>query len=214
MKKLVFISFCLLMTFTSKAQSDSTKKDKYKFICNFDMRRSFVIGHSVRFNGLKLGLGNSKHRFGIGFYGLRRPVVTTNRRVDSIDATDTNRYNFGFISFYYERILFQSKRWEFSAPFHLNLGSLQGEYLSKEGKYKKYLDEPASSLTFSVKSHFKIFRWVGLHGGVGYNLMINRDRATRKALNAPFYSFGVKVFLGELWKLTFNKEYRKSDWID
>ncbi|MGB1041186.1 MAG: hypothetical protein ACPGVD_09960 [Flavobacteriales bacterium] len=213
MRILLFIVFSIGMSLAAFSQEE-VKKDKYKFICNFDMRNSVVIGHSVRFNGLKLGLGNSKHRFGIGFYGLRRPVITTNRRVDSTDATDTNRYNFGFISFYYERILYQSKRWEFSVPFHLNLGSLKGEYLTTERKYKKYLDEPASSITFSIKSHFKIFRWIGFHGGFGYNLMLNRDRATRKALNAPFYSFGVKVFLGEAWKLTFNKEYRKSPWID
>ncbi len=214
MKQLFLIVFGLLLSVLSFCQSDTAKRDKYKFVGTFDMRNSVVIGHKVKFNGVKIGIGNSKHRFGIGIYGLREPVVTYDRRVDSVDATDTNRYNFGFLSFFYERILYRSKRWEFSAPVHLNLGSLKGEYLSTGRKFKKYLDEPASSITLSVKSHFKVFRWIGLHGGFGYNVMLNRDKPTRKALNAPFYSFGIKIFLAEAWKLTFNKEYRKSPWID
>lgn len=214
MNKIIFLIFIVSISFKGGSQSDSPKKDRYKFICNFDMRNSVVIGHSVKFNGLKLGMGNSKHRFGIGFYGLRKPIYTTNNRVDSLDASDTNRYNFGFISFYYERILYQSKRWEFSAPIHLNFGSLKGEYLTLNRKYKKFLDRPVSSLTFSIKGHFKIFRWVGLHAGMGYNVVLGQDKRTRKALNAPFYSFGVKIFLGEAWKLTTSKSYRKSEWID
>lgn len=211
MKKLAFILF-LFSTFSSSAQFDSAMDDRYKFIFNFDMRNSVVIGHTVKFNGVKLGIGNSKHRFGLGFYGLRQPVLTTNRRIDSVDATDTNRYHFGFVSFYYEKIIHQSKRWEFSLPIHFNVGELRGEYWSNEGLYEEYLKIPASSITLSVKSHFKIWRWIGLSGGIGYNLMLNKDFKTRQALNAPFYSFGVKLFLGEAWKITTNKKYRNSQW--
>ena len=214
MRKLVFILIAVCFIQVAFSQTEEVKKDKYKFIANFDMRNSIVIGHSVKFNGVKLGLGNTKQRFGIGFYGLRKPVYTYNNRVDSLDATDTNRYQFGFLSLYYERILFHSKRWEITAPVHLNFGSLKGEYLTTNKKYKQFLDKGVSSMTISVKSHFKIFRWVGLHGGIGYNFILNGDERTKKALNAPFYSFGVKIFLGEIWKLSTNKEYRKSDWTE
>jgi hypothetical protein len=212
MRKTLFILVAVCITQFTFSQSEETKKDKYKFIANFDMRNSFVIGHSVKFNGLKLGVGNTRHRFGIGFYGLRKPVHTFDNKVDSIDATDTNRYKFGYLSFYYEKILLSSKRWELTAPVHINLGSLKGEYLTTSRKYKKFVDRGISSMTFSVKSHFKIFRWVGLHAGLGYNFILNGSKRTKKALNAPFYSFGVKIFLGETWKIATNKEYRKSEW--
>ncbi|CAI8347711.1 MAG: Uncharacterised protein [Cryomorphaceae bacterium] len=212
-KRLILTIISLSVSFSGLSQ-ELEKSDTYKFIANFDMRNSVIIKQSVKFNGLKFGLGNSKNRFGIGFYGLRESVFTTNFRVDSLNATDTNKYDFGFISFYYERILYQSKRWEFSAPVHINLGSLQGFYLTNNNVYKKFLDKPVSSLTLSVKSHFKVFRWVGLHGGIGYNFILSSDKRTQSALNDPFYSFGVKFFLGEAWKLTFNKNYRKSPWID
>ena len=77
-----------------------------------------------------------------------------------------------------------------------------------------FLSENINSLTFSLKSHFKIWRWFGLATGVGYNVILNGDKKAKKALNAPFYSYGIKIFLGELWKLTFNKEYRKSEWTE
>mgnify|MGYP005987393227 CR=1 FL=1 len=210
-KTLTFI-LLIVCALSGFSQTSSVQDDKYKFVASFDMRNSVVIGHSVKFNGVKLGLGNSKQRFGIGFYGLRTPVHTYNNRVREMDATDTNRYSFGFLSFYYERIFFSSKRWEITTPLHLNFGSLKGEYLNMEQKYVQFVEKGIVATTLSIKSHFKIFRWVGLQGGVGYNLIINGDKRTQKALNAPFYSFGVKIFLGELWKMTTNKEYRKSDW--
>ncbi|MDB4088074.1 hypothetical protein N9544_00455 [Flavobacteriales bacterium] len=214
MRKYIFTILILMCAISVYSQTETVKKDKYKFVASFDMRNSIVIGHSVKFNGVKLGVGNSKHKFGIGLYGLRKPVHTFNNKVDSLDATDTNRYNFGFLSLYYERILFHSKRWEFTAPIHINFGALKGEYLSDKRIYKPFLDKGVTSMTVSVKSHFKIFRWVGLQAGLGYNLIINGDKRTKMALNAPFYSFGVKIFLGETWKIITNKKYRKSEWVD
>lgn len=212
MRKSLFILISLFTTQLTFSQAEEIKKNKYKFVATFDMKNSVVIGHSVKFNGVILGIGNSKHRFGIGFYGLRNPVHTFDNKVYFINATDTNKYNFGFLSLYYEKILFRSKRWEFTAPGHLNFGSLKGEYLSTNRKYKKFLYKGVSSVTLSVKSHFKIVRWLGLNSRVGYNFILNEDKRTKKALNAPFYSFGVKIFLGEVWKITTNKEHRKSDW--
>jgi|TARA_B110000977_G_scaffold68259_1_gene92621 hypothetical protein len=212
MRRYIFTIVILIYAISAYSQTDTDKKDKYKFVASFDMRNSIIIGHSVKFNGVKLGLGNSRHKFGLGLYGLRKPVLTMDNKIDSLDATDTNRYHYGFISFYYERILFHSKRWEITAPFYLNFGSLKGEYLSDKRIYKPFLDRGVTSVIISVKSHFKIVRWVGLQAGVGYNFILSGDKRTRKALNAPFYSFGVKIFLGEVWKITTNKEYRKSDW--
>lgn len=194
------------------SQIENEERDKYKFVASFDMRNSFVIGHSVKFNGVKIGLGNSKQRLGIGIHFLRSPIVTTSNKVDVNDATDTNRYGLGYFSLYYERIIFQSKRWEFTAPIHFNVGAIKGEYLNNNGKYVQFLDQGITALTISVKSHYKIYRWVGLSAGLGYNQVLGNDKRTQKALNAPFYSFGLKVFLGETWKLLTNKKYRKSDW--
>lgn len=212
MRKSLFILISLFITQLTFSQTKEIKEDKYKFVATFDMRNSVIIGHSVKFNGVKLGLGNSKHRFGVGFYGLRKPVHTFDNKVDFIDATDTNRYQFGFLSLYYEKILFRVKRLEFSAPVHLNFGALKREYLSTKKRCKQFLDKDVSSMTLSVKSQFKIVRWGGLDAGIGYNFILSGDKRTRKALNFPFYSFGVKIFLGEIWKIMTKKEYRKLKW--
>ena len=214
MKYFLITLFLLIAFIGGYSQDTEQKKDKYKLVFNFDMRNSFVKGNSVKFNGYKIGLGNSKHRFGLGIYGLREPIFTTNAPVDSIDATDTSRFKYNYLSLYFEHIAYQSKRWEISVPLHLNFGNLEADYKTIEGKYKRFLTSPATSLTLSVKGHFKVFRWIGFGSGIGYNLLLVKEKKTRKALNAPFYSFGVKIFLGELWRVSTNKEYRKSDWID
>lgn len=217
--KRVLVIFIILFAFMSLKAQDSTytkpepKNGKLKFVFNFDTRRSFYGDTKVTYNGIKLGLGNKRHRFGIGFHGLREPVYREiNHPIDS--ATDSSYFNYTQTSLYYEPIFFQSKRWEFSAPFHLNFGNLTGSFKDTSGRLIPFLDRGTLSLTFSVKGHFKVFRWVGLGFGVGYNQLLGKDIRARKSLSQPFYSYGVKIFIGELWKLTFNKEYRKSEWTE
>lgn len=221
MKHLLFLYLIIvpfLSTF-SQVEADlklpvEEKKDKYKFVFNFDNRNSFIIGYKVKFTGIKIGLGNSKHRFGLGFYNTRQPVMRIDDRYDDPKATDTTLFTYGYSSLYYERILLQTKRWELSSPFHLNFGDLKASYIDTAGNGVPFFAQKVNSLTFSLKAHFKIWRWFGLGTGVGYNVILNGDKRAKNALNAPFYSYGIKIFLGELWKLTFNKEYRKSEWTE
>lgn len=221
MKKALFLYFILLTGLISFSQVEADlklpveeKDNKLKFVFNFDNRNSFVIGHQVKFSGIKIGLGNRKHRFGIGFYNMREPVMRTNDRFDDPIATDTTLFTYNYSSLYYERILLQKKRWEISTPFHLNFGDLKASFIDTAGNGVPFFTQRVNSLTFSFKAHYKIWRWFGVGVGAGYNVMLQGDHRVKNALNAPFYSYGVKVFLGELWKLTFNKEYRKSEWID
>lgn len=219
MKKGFLILLFLLAFISNKAQDttyvqDEPKNGKLKFIFNFDARRSFVGDTKVRYWGLKLGLGNRKHRFGIGFHGLQEPVLRIIERPEDTAATDSSFFDYGQTSFYYEPIFYQSKRWEFSAPVHLNFGNLRGSFRDTAGRMIPFIERGTLSLTFSFKGHFKVFRWIGLGFGAGYNQLLGGDKNARKALSQPFYSYGVKIFLGELWKLTFNKSYRKSEWIE
>ena len=221
MKKTLFLYFIFFAGLTSFSQVESDlqlpveKKDnKLKFVFNFDNRNSFVIGHQVKFSGIKLGLGNRKHRFGIGLHNTRKPVMRIDDRVDDLDATDTTLFSYSYSSLYYERILLQTKRWELTTPFHLNFGDLRASYIDTAGNGVQFFSKKVNSFTFSFKAHYKIWRWFGVGAGFGYNLMLQGDSKVRNALNAPFYSYGIKLFIGEIWKLTFNKEYRKSEWID
>lgn len=209
---LLFVSNCF-------SQNDSTayveeKKEKLKFIFNFDARRSFIGKNRVRYWGIKLGLGNHKHRFGISLHGLQEPVFREVKRPERPEATDSSYFEYGHSSFYYEPIFYRNRRWEFSGPLHLNFGSLRGSFKDTSGTLVPFLDIGTSSLTVSVKGHFKIFRWVGLGFGAGYNQLLGQNKEARKALSQPFYSYGVKIFLGEVWKLMTKKSYRKSEWVD
>ncbi len=211
---MIVVSFIGFSQDDAELYKPEKKKDKLKFIFNFDARNSFVNKQPVKFSGIKIGLGNKKNRFGLGFHQTRRPVLQISQR-DEPTATDTSLFEFGYSSFFYERVLLQTKRWELSAPIHLNFGELVGSYRDTAGNNIPFLRRNTTSWTFSVKSHFKIWRWFGVAAGVGYNLLANGDTRARKALSAPFYSYGVKIFLGELWKLAVNRnDYRKSEWVE
>jgi hypothetical protein len=216
---ILFIAFLSFSSVFAQVESEATltekkKKNKLKFIFNFDARRSFMIGRDVKFSGIKIGLGNKKHRFGIGFYNNRKPVMRIDDRLDRLNATDTTLFDYSYSSLFYERILVRTKRWELSAPVHLNFGKLNASFIDTVGVRVPFYEQETTSMTFSFKGHFKIWRWIGVAAGMGYNQMLGGENQVRRALSAPFYSYGVKVFLGELWKLTFKKDYRKSEWID
>ena len=140
MKQVLFL-YLILLTFCSsfgQVEADlqlpvEQKKDKLKFVFNFDNRNSFIIGYKVKFSGIKIGLGNSKHRFGIGLYNTRKPVMRIDDRVYDLGATDTTLFSYSYSSLYYERILLQNKRWELSAPFHFNFGDLRASYVDTAG---------------------------------------------------------------------------------
>lgn len=194
--------------------NDHKKNGKLHLILALDARNSFVKGHQVKFSGLKIGLGNKKHKMGFGFYNTREPVVyrDINKNGEPVEITINYNYN----SLFYEYVFFRSKRWEFSAPIHLNRGTIIGysRNLSDETITTAIRVERANSLTLSIKGHYKVLRWIGLGSGVGYNLVTKGDPEVREGLSAPFYSFGLKIFMGEVWKLTTSRKYRKSDWVE
>lgn len=207
----------LLSAGNTFAQAKESKKEpkngKFKLIAGFDARNSFVKGQRARFSGLKIGFGNERHHFGLAFHGTRSPIVVDRRNNNGENIRTTFDYNYN--SVFYEYIFYKSKRWQFSAPFHINTGELNGFNYKIDGNIldTTLFRERANSLTLSIKGHFKVIRWLGLGAGVGYNYVTKAEPEIKQGLNAPFYSFGVKVFLGELWKLR-KKSYRQSEWVE
>jgi len=215
---------CLLLSVYGLSQEDIKSSDEYvkeqkkngklHFILELDARNSFVKGHNVKFSGLKIGLGNKKHRFGLGFYGTREPVIykDLNRNGEPVEITINYTYN----SLFYEYVFFRSKRWQFSAPIHYNQGRIIGyaKNLNDQTVTTNIVVNRANSLVFSVKGHYKVLRWMGFGSGIGYNLVTAGDQEIREGLSAPFYSFGLKIFVGEIWKLTTSRKYRKSEWVE
>lgn len=182
---------------------------KWKFMLGLDARRSFFIGAPVKINGLRTGLEyKGVHRFGLGFYGLSKNVVFTNIPVDHPAATDTSSviFNVGYVSIFYERVLFKSPKWEFAIPTEFSAGTITGQFEDSTGIFLPLVQSPFSALTVGFQTKYYIFSWLAPRASVGYRLSFNTSPEVKGAFNRPYYSFGVQILLGELYRAVFKKK--------
>ena len=192
------------------AQSDSTNVDteqekKFKFLFQFDNRRSFVLDQPAPFSGLKIGVEYLKvHDFGLGFYSTQEPV-----RAKAKNGVNEVLAQMNYTTLFYQYAFYQTRKWEFAAPFHFGGGStdIREVYkgtnitaLDPRGNEKIFPEVRFSVLEFGVGGQYKIFNWFGIGTGLGYRFTLKSDRNAKNLINAPTYSFKFKLFLGELWR--------------
>ena len=211
-KKLKYIGVLVLFwLFSLQLYTQNDTDKKFKLIFSFDARNSLLVGHPAKFWGVKLGLESESFRFGLGLYGTRNFIRTTNFSSELSGTTDTIFFEYSYLSPYIEPIIFRSKRWDFSAPIHFNVGSVRANVLDTSRiLVPLYKSKDFGALTFSLKGHYKIWRWLGIGAGLGYNVALSRDVRIRKSASAPFYSMGVKIFIGEIYRMIFNRDKLKE----
>lgn len=216
-----YILVVLVMLFFSNVFSQDENLDtlgtskNIKFHFAFDARRSYVINKKAKFNGITLGIEvKEKHRFGIGFHGMKSKIEylgSINKDVFP-DATDTLLFEFSYLSFYYEKIWLNNKRWELSTPLHNGTGAFNLRYKNRAGEISApYFNQTAYIISFGGKAQYKVFRWFAFGVGAGYRTTLSKKENVQKALNAPYYQFQFKVLMGELYNIAFKKE-DLSDW--
>lgn len=177
---------------------------KPKFFLGFDTRRSFISNRDVKIFGLRAGLEwNHRVRLGIGLYGLLSPYLRSYERLnDSTGLLDTIAapLRFGYLSGFAEYVVVNKKRWELSVPLHLGLGSSRFEGFEAETEGGFLLTE------LSLQAQYKILKWIGLGGGVGYRWLIIPNNKVQEDFNSPIYIFKIKIFMGEIVKAVFKKK--------
>jgi hypothetical protein len=53
---------------------------------------------------------------------------------------------------------------------------------------------------------YKIVRWVGLGSGIGYRLILYKNKNISEHLTSPVFIFKVKIYLGEIVRTFTGKE--------
>lgn len=223
MYRFVIIAIGLLICLNANAQLDSTtvaepvsdtvvKKNQWKFLFAFDARTSWVLGERAGLAGLKIGTTlNKKHKFGLGLYFLKQPIVRGGVNLSETDyptATDTTRYNFGYSSLFYEPIWFTNKRLTLSTPLHLGTATVNASYLYRDttgAGYTEYFEGRVKMFEISGVANFKIFRWFAIGAGAGYRGLLTPDANARRAFGGPVLIFQAKIMFGVIYKLAFKK---------
>ena len=212
MKK-YFIFFLVIFSFNiSHAQLiDSIKvalKSKPRISFRFDNRHSFVSTTSAKINALKIGLEyDYVFRMGLGYNQLYSTVSRNEvLRHDGIPFDTVKSYlKLWFISAYAEYVFFLSKRWEFSVPLQLGVGFSKFNYTFNNERFtnRRHI---IANYEAGINGHYKLIPGLGVGAGIGYSLILIDNPAINENFNTPIYSFKVKIFLGEIYRLIIGKK--------
>lgn len=210
MKYILSIIFIPLFSTVLFSQSDTIKIDeiknekKIKFLLSFDNRNSSVLDEPVKFNGLKIGLEyKNVHDFGLGFYSTQN-AIRKQAKEQGLDVQATMNYT----TIFYQYTFLQNRKWELALPVHFGSGRANLLFIDsrtdsviilKNGeKREDEIKYPIAELGFEAQ--YKVFRWFGFGSGIGYRFTFSNDKNVKNLLNAPVFSFKIKIFLGELYR--------------
>lgn len=178
-----------------------------RFFLKFDTKNSFITNTRADIWGVKTGIQFArKIKTGIGYSWLHtkleKNIIIT---PDTVSALLT----FNYPELYFEYVFYSTRRWEFSIPLQLAAGnsfyrySLNGSKFVQD-KHIMMLYEPAVSL------QYKIVRWFGIGGDIGYRLVLVRNKAIPENFNSPLYSFKALIYYDELYEMIFKKPLFKK----
>lgn len=209
--RFVLILCLLLMAERAMTQwSDTARahdiRDKPRFILNFDARRQEVRGNIVRFFGLRAGIQERYNIYALGLYGLGDPFREGGVKLEDLgrDSVDV-RSNMGYLSATYERILFDSPKWQMSIPFMAGLGNAEVDYLDTSGVYIPYRRTRVVPLESGVRASFKVLFWLYLQGGLGYRQVLGPSRLVNKEFSGATWNFGLSIKFGKIYRYAKDK---------
>jgi hypothetical protein len=210
---LTFFIIGLLVVQPAKCQFlDSIRvalQTKPKFLFKFDSRNSFVSNQSARIFGWKIGADfNGKFRIGGGLSSLsanHSPLL--DRVVFAANNKDTiyiAKLSFNYVSYFVDYVFFANKKWEFSIPVQIGIGSSYYSYTA-DSLGEQQIDRGGIILYEpAITGQYKLTKWFGLGFGAGFRLMLVNNKAIDNKFNSPIYIFKAKVFLAELLRPAFS----------
>jgi hypothetical protein len=181
---------------------------------SYDSRNSFIDNRLVSVQSLKGGIVFSqKIAFGAGYAWLSpsTPIYNPGTFYDADlnkNVVINKKLSLQYFCLYMNYIYHESKRWEFSVPIQMGVGWLGYNYqyrgkIVNENEGLCFLYEP------EVNVKFKIFRWLGVEGDVGYRLLFKNNRFIKNTFNSPLLSVGAFIVWNEVFLMTFPK----SKWV-
>jgi hypothetical protein len=167
-------------------------------IVKLDMRGSFIGNESVQFAGIKLGLEHAgKVQYGIGYSFLLSPVEG-NAHVEGLGEVGT-RLRFGYVTPYFDFAFYQKNNWELRIPVQFGIGSGSVVYDDADGRKRKLQHSTVFLYEPSMTVQYRFLKYFAIGGGWGYRLVL-RSAPLADGLTAPIYTFGLRVFFGDLWR--------------
>ncbi|MBP7513660.1 MAG: hypothetical protein KA791_03880 [Flavobacteriales bacterium] len=195
---LVFLMYCGALSAQRIDSIPDYLTEPPELIVKLDMRGSFIGNESVRFAGVKLGLEHAgRVQYGIGYSFLLSPVENT-VLVPGLGEVAT-RLRLGYVTPYFEFAFYQKDNWELRIPVQFGIGSGSVVYEDAEGRKRKLQHSGVFLYEPSMTVQYRFLKYFAIGGGWGYRLVL-RSAPLADGLTAPIYTFGLRVFFGDLWR--------------
>ncbi len=179
---------------------------------SFDFRQTVLIGERSRIGGVRLGLEFRRvHRFGVGLYGMVDEIRTDQLLAQEWDA-DSAAYKLGYITAYYERVLYFSKRFELSATLHMARGNIDVSYKPIGQDTTVNLQVNVAPVEASLSAYVNFTWWLSAGGGGGYRYFVGagEDKEIISSFNGWIYIVKVKIRLGKMVRRIFNEDVKNE----
>lgn len=179
-------------------------KQKKKLYVSLDYKNTFVSDLSTKMFGLQLGyIFNKRTSLYIGYYAANetRKEVANPTAVNG--NTDSNTiyqyYGLNYFNIGIDYIFYNTKRWRFSIPLSIGLGSGYSHLSSLKTNFGTTKTNVVP-LEFALYGSYKITWWIWFGAGMGSRIMLNN----KSGYNGTFYSIGIQLKTGEIYRRTKN----------
>jgi hypothetical protein len=102
-----------------------------------------------------------------------------------------------------EYTFYEKDDWQISSPLCLGYGRSYFEYFDKNNNRRSIYNHGVLISDIGINAQYKVLKWVGLGGGVGYRFMLVSNPEIDTDFSSMVYSIRIKVFLGEIMKTIF-----------
>jgi hypothetical protein len=180
---------------------------KYKLDFALDARQTIIGSQRTKIGGIRVGLEYRRvHRIGFGFYGLRDGILNGFSGavvLDGLPQIDTTitwaKLTMSYRSLYYERVMYFSRKLEWSLTAHYGLGKIAGSYIRAGSAILETLPEQRLELLeFSTLGYYNLTYWCSIGLGVGYRYVPSASREIRNVYEAPIGLLRVRIKPGKL----------------
>jgi len=179
----------------------------YLTLTNFS---SYISKEVAYFTSLRMGFSfNKRVRFSVGLYSLNSHVVSPiDVQTGNLEYQTNGELHLSFVTWSAEYVFYKNYPWQFSVvPFQLGLGRAHYDYIRKTDTVRtQTASEGVGIFQPEISAQFSIFKWVGLGSTIGYRQSLYSSKRIRQDFNSPVFSFGVRLFLDEIWLALFPKK--------
>ncbi len=225
--KIFFTSLFLFLLITDLTGQDEKllTKPKFKIFAkdstNFkrhldfkiDRRNTFIRNKPINISGVNIGYIFHKNiRIGIGVYKISEHYFSKTKSQTSVNYANKLKLFYLTPNFTYT---FLNNRWlELSLMPESGFGWVKYERTNEVTKKTNYNKEWFVPLQLGLGGLFKINRWLGVEGSIGYRYVIlqSNNAVFKNIFNSWYYSYGVKIFIGNVIKdIKYCHKYHKQE---